>query len=213
MNVNGEFGFVNEAADQRYRLLISDTEFFIRNFSNQFVKGAAEFGLRGKFMGTGKTLVTGVFRPEKKGPDFRLDVSIENTAMKPMSDLFRAYGNFEIEEGLFFFYSELRVEVDKINGYVKPMFQDMKVTDNRNEEERSIFHKLYIGILRGLTELLENPQDRVATQADISGPLEDPSASTWQIIQRLVQNAFFKSILPGFSENIPTPRGVREKLR
>ena len=53
-----------------------------------------------------------------------------------------------------------------------------------------------------LKELLENPQQRVATEAKISGPLENPRASTLEIIQRLVQNAFFKSILPGFSENI-----------
>jgi hypothetical protein len=201
--VNGEFGFANQATDPKYRLFISDTEFFIRNFSNQFVKGPAEFGLMGKFMGTGKTLITGVFRPEKNGPDFSLEVTIENTEMKPMSDLFRAYGNFAIEKGLFSFYSELKVEVDRINGYVKPMFRDMKVTDKRTKSERSIFHKLYVGIVKGLTELLENPQERVATEASISGPLEDPRANTWEIIQRLVQNAFLKSILPGFSKSIP----------
>ncbi|PKN28401.1 MAG: hypothetical protein CVU64_13435 [Deltaproteobacteria bacterium HGW-Deltaproteobacteria-21] len=199
--VNGEFGFVNEATDPKYRLFVSDTDFFIRNFSNQFVKGPAEFGLMGKFMGTGKTIITGVFRPEQKGPDFDLEVSIENTVMKSMGDLFSAYGNFAVEGGLFSFYSELKVEEDRINGYVKPMFQDMKVTDSRSKEEKSIFHKLYVGIVRGIKELLENPQERVATQADISGPIEDPRASTWQIIQRLVQNAFFKSILPGFAES------------
>lgn len=201
--VNGEFGFANKATDPEYRLFLTDTEFFIRNFSNHFVKGPAEFGLRGQFMGTGKTVITGVFRPDKDGPDFNLEITIENTQMKPMSDLFGAYGNFAVDGGLFSFYSELKVENDRIDGYVKPMFQDMKVTDNRNKEEKSIFHKLYIGIVKGLKELLENPQERVATQADISGPIEDPRASTWQIIQRLVQNAFFKSILPGFAGSIP----------
>lgn len=205
--VNGEFGLANNATDPKYRLFISDTEFFIKNFSNQFVKGPAEFGIKGKFMGTGKTLVTGVFRPEKKGPDFNLEVTIENTEMKPMSDLFAAYGNFAIEQGLFSFYSELKVEEDRIDGYVKPMFQDMKVTDSRNKKEKSIFQKLYVGIVKGLKELLENPQERVATQANISGPVEDPKASTWQIIQRLVENAFFKSILPGFSNDISTAGG------
>lgn len=200
--VNGEFGFANHAADPRYRVFVSDLQFFIRNFSNQFVKGPAEFGLRGQFMGTGKTIVTGVFRPEKRGPNFSLEVSIEDTEMKPMSDLFRAYGNFAIEKGLFSFYSELKVEGDRIDGYVKPMFEEMEVTDKRTKGEKGIFHKLYIGIVKGLTELLENPQERVATQADISGPIEDPRASTWQIIQRLMQNAFFKSILPGFAGNI-----------
>jgi hypothetical protein len=201
--VNGELGFVNQAADPQYRLFISDTNFRLNNFSNQFVKGPAEFSLLGKFMGSGQTFITGTFRPEKKGPDFDLNIVIENTRMKPMSDLFRAYGNFAVEQGLFSFYSELKVEEDRINGYVKPLFEDMKVTDKRTENEKGIFQRLYVGILKGLTELLENPDETVATEAEISGPIEDPRASTWQIIQRLVQNAFFKSILPGFSDSVP----------
>lgn len=201
--VNGEFGFANKAADPEYRLFISDTKFTIKNFSNQFLKGPAEFGLTGKFMGTGDTTITGVFRPEKKGADFSLNAVIENTRMKPMSDLFRAYGNFAVEEGLFSFFSELSVGSGRIDGYVKPMFKDMKVTDKRTKNEKSLFQKLYVGIIKGLTELLENPDEKVATKADISGPIEDPKTSTWQIILRLVQNAFFKSILPGFSDNIP----------
>ena len=47
--------------------------------------------------------------------------------------------------------------------------------------------------------VLENfPRDEVATQADIGGPLDNPQASTWQVVVTLIQNAFFKAILPGF---------------
>ena len=34
--------------------------------------------------------------------------------------------------------------------------------------------------------------------APIAGPLPDPKASTWQTLLGLIQNAFFKAILPGF---------------
>jgi hypothetical protein len=34
--------------------------------------------------------------------------------------------------------------------------------------------------------------------SDISGSLDEPDTSTWQIIVRLVSNAFVKAILPGF---------------
>jgi hypothetical protein len=47
--------------------------------------------------------------------------------------------------------------------------------------------------------LLQNrPRNEVATQTDISGELDSPEVSTWQIIGNLVQNAFFNAILPGF---------------
>jgi hypothetical protein len=42
------------------------------------------------------------------------------------------------------------------------------------------------------------PRDEVATKSDMSGPVENPQANTWQIIVKLVQNAFFNAILPGF---------------
>ena len=51
----------------------------------------------------------------------------------------------------------------------------------------------------GLSHVLENqPRDEVATVVDISGTIDDPDTSTWEIIVRLVSNAFVKAILPGF---------------
>jgi hypothetical protein len=32
----------------------------------------------------------------------------------------------------------------------------------------------------------------------IAGPLENPKADTWTTMVYLIQNAFFKAILPGF---------------
>jgi hypothetical protein len=42
----------------------------------------------------------------------------------------------------------------------------------------------------------------VAAKADIAGPLENPQASTRQVLVTLIQNAFFKTILPGFEREL-----------
>jgi hypothetical protein len=42
----------------------------------------------------------------------------------------------------------------------------------------------------------------VATEVEISGPLDDPEMSTWEIIVGLVRNAFFQAILPGFEREL-----------
>ena len=42
----------------------------------------------------------------------------------------------------------------------------------------------------------------MATKADIAGPLDNPQASTWQVLVNLIQNAFFKAILPGFEREL-----------
>ena len=88
-----------------------------------------------------------------------------------------------------------------VKGYVKRIFKDMKVSDQRTDSQKGFFHKLYIGIVNDASKLLENrPRGEVATKADISGPIGSPKTSTWQIIINLVKNAFFKSILPGFEK-------------
>jgi hypothetical protein len=123
--------------------------------------------------------------------------------MRPMNDLLRAYGNFDVTAGLFSLYSELSVKRGRVEGYIKPLFRDIKVYDARQDQEKSLFHKLYEGLVGGVAKLLENtPREEVATRTEVSGALENPQTSTWQTVINLVKNAFFKAILPGFEREI-----------
>ncbi len=105
--------------------------------------------------------------------------------------------------GSFSLYSEIQVKNDKIDGYLKPFFKDVDVYDRRQDKQKDIFRKMYEGLVGGVLGLLKNERrDAVATRADLSGQVENPETSTWQIIVNLVQNAFFKSILPGFEHEV-----------
>ena len=42
----------------------------------------------------------------------------------------------------------------------------------------------------------------VATKIDLSGPLEAPQGRTFQALARLIRNAFFRAILPGFHRQV-----------
>ena len=130
-------------------------------------------------------------------------MKIEHTKMRAMNDLLRAYGNFDVTAGLFSLYSELKVKNGQVEGYVKPLFKDMKVYDARQDNEKTLFRQLYEGLVGGVAKLLENTaRDEVATRTDVSGPLENPRSSTWQTVVNLVTNAFFKAFLPGFEKEI-----------
>jgi hypothetical protein len=203
------FGYVNRTTNPHYRLFIDHLEATLKHFSNQFAEGPAMLELKGKFMSTGDTRVTGTFRPETKDADFTVNVAIENTQMPAMSDLFRAYGNFDIKAGLFSFYAELTVKNNTMNGHVKPLFKDMQVYDRRTAPEKGIFHKLYIGMAGGIAKLLENrSRKEVATKATISGSFDNPNTSTMQVILNLIRNAFISSILPGFEKEVSQPKGT-----
>ena len=197
------FGMLYEARGKQHRVFLSDTDLRLTNFSNQFSRGPAKATLRGKFMGSGVTNMSGDFRPEKKGPDLDLYAKIDDVQLTSMNDLLRAYGNFDVAAGTFSLVTELHVKNDAVTGYIKPFFKDLKVYDRRKDKDKSLSHKLYEILIGGVAKLLENrPRQQVATKADISGPLEKPRMSTWQIIVQLVRNAFFKAILPTFENQV-----------
>lgn len=193
-----QVGMINENAKPPYRVFLADADLQLSNLSNRFSQGPAEAFLQGKFMGSGPSTVTARFRPEKEGPDLDLRVQIDNTRLTDMNDLFRAYGKLGVKEGTFAFVSELQVKNEAISGYMKPFFKDMKVYDDRDDREKKVFRKLYVALVGGVAKLLENPRGEVAAKADISGPVDKPRISNWQIIGSLVRNAFFRMILPEF---------------
>ena len=126
-------------------------------------------------------------------------MAVEGASLPSINDFLRAYGKFDVAEGTFSVYSEVKVHNGRIDGYVKPLFKDIKVYDPQQDKKKPVLKKLYEKIVGGVSHLLENhPREQVATVADLSGTIDDPNTSTWEIFVRLVSNAFVKAILPGF---------------
>jgi Domain of Unknown Function (DUF748) len=192
-------GLVNKAVTPEFRMFLGAAELHAKNLSNRPNEGIGRVELRGKFMGSGPTRVVANFRPERNGPDFDVEIAIENTDMTKMNDLLRAYGKFDVVRGNFSFYSQLGVKNGYLNGYVKPLFSDVKAYDPEQDRDKGFAQRLYERIIGGLSKVLKNvPRKEVATKVDISGPLESPHQSTLQAIGGLIRNAFFRAILPGF---------------
>jgi hypothetical protein len=195
----GEVGFINRTTKPDYRVFLADLNADMDNFSNRLEEGTGVVKLTGKFMGSGPTVVTGTFRPEKPRPDFDLAVKIIGTEATAFNNILRAYGDVDAHRGKFAFFSELTVKNNRIEGYVKPLMRDVDVYDPEKDQDKALSQKMYQAVVGGVLSLLENrPRDEVATTSDVSGPVENPEADTWQIIGKLIQNAFFKAILPGF---------------
>jgi hypothetical protein len=197
--IKGTFGFVNKAVTPAYRVSFADTELTLNNLSNHESHGPAKAHLKGKFMGTGTATADATFRAETAGPAFDLSVRIDDVDLSSMNDLFRAYGKFDVAAGRFFFYSELSAHDGAIAGYVKPFFKDMTVYDPRQDRDKTAFRKMYERVIGGVAKILKNrPREEVATKTAVSGRLDTPNVSVMEAIVKLVENAFFRAILPGF---------------
>ena len=200
ISVNGAtVGFVNEEATPRYRVFLADTDLVVENFTNQLTEGTATARLSGRFMGGGATVARATFRPETNGPDFDLDARIQDTDMRAMNDLIRAHAKLDVMSGVFSVFSELRVKDRRIDGYIKPLFRDLDVYDGGQDEEKSFGQRIKEKAVDVAGKVLRNrPREEVATVAPIAGPVQNPKASTWETLVGLMQNGFFKAILPGF---------------
>lgn len=204
---DSNFGLVNRAADRPYRVYVSGTDLTVTNLSSGFRKGAAKARLTGRFMGSGATRASATFREPSSGPDFDLNVAIEGASLPAMNDLLRAYGKLDVVKGTFSLYSEIKIKNGRIDGYVKPLVKDVDVYSSKQDKKKPILKKLYEKVVGGLSHILENePREEVATVVDISGPLDDPNASIWETVVRLVSNAFVKAILPGFEREFEAAR-------
>ena len=193
-----EFGLVNKASDPSYRVFITETDIELENWSNQLSEETAIVRLQGLLMGSGETHISGAFRPETKSPDFDLSVKILRTSVKSLNQLLRAYGGMDVASGVFSVYSEMTVKNGKVTGYLKPLFKDVKAYDPAQDQDKGLLQKIYEKTINVAAELLKNtPREEVATKTDVSGPVENPQASTWEMVVTLFKNAFFEAVLPG----------------
>jgi len=152
----------------------------------------------GNFMGSGATKVKGAFRPEKPNPDFNVLVRIVKTPVDRLNHVLEAHGHINASHGTFAFFSDMTVKDNRIEGYVKPFLKDVEVYDPKQDQDE-VTKKMFETVVNGVLDLFRSTTTgQVATKTDMSGPVDNPHASTWQILVKLVENAFFKAILPGF---------------
>lgn len=154
-------------------------------------------------MGSGPTVVTGSFRPEKPNPDFTVQVRIVKTQVTALNKLLEAHGRMDAKQGVFAFFSDMKVKNNRIEGYVKPFLKDVELYDPEQDADKPTIRKLYEAVANGMLELFTSTPTtkQVATKTDVSGPVVTPQTSTWQFLKNSFKNAFFKAILPGFEEH------------
>jgi hypothetical protein len=201
--VKSDVGFIDKTKTPSYRAFVTDATATLTNLSSLPSGETAVARVRGKFMGSGPASADFKLLPARPGPDFDLAVQIDETDLTTMNDLLLAHGKFDVTAGQFSLYSELQARQRQITGYVKPLFQDMTVYDPKQDRGKNVMRRAYEAVVGGVSKVLENrPREEVATRVELSGRLDSPNPSIVDTIVGLVQNAFFKAILPGFDAEL-----------
>ncbi len=186
-----------------FTLFITGTDLKLMNLGNHRAQGPARLTLSGKFMGSGDTNITGTFLASGEGPEFNTNIRIENTDLTALNPLLRAYGRFDVAHGRFTLYSQLGVKDGNISGYAKPMFSDLKVYDYQKDKSKGLIGQTKQILIGTAAHIFKNREtQQVATQITISGSLKKADVSTWEAFVEIVENAFIKTILPGFDREV-----------
>ena len=130
-------------------------------------------------------------------PTFQLAVRLLGLDVTKTNDLARAYGNFDFESGWFDLVVELDVQEGTVEGYVKPLFRDLKVFDLRTDAREDFFLAFWEAVVGVAAEVFKNrARDQVGTLIPIRGYLEAPDADMAAMIGNLLHNAFVRAYLP-----------------
>jgi len=197
--VHSDFAYTDQTSNPNYKLFINDTDLTLKNLSNHQNHGAADLTLRGKFMGSGDTNVAGDFLASQQGPAFDLKVALQNTDLTSLNDLLRAYGSFDVAAGQLSVFSQVAVKDGNMDGYIKPMFANLKVYDYQKDKDTGLLHQAKELAIGGASHLFKNRNtEKVAADIDLKGKLTSPDVDTWQAIGQVLRNAFIEAIIPGF---------------
>ena len=207
------FAYTDRTAAPHYELFLDGAHGELVNLSNQRSEGLSHLDLEGKFMGSGKTTIRGTFLSETNRPDLDLRIAIEGTQMAAMTDLFQAYGKFDVKSGLFSFYSELKIRGTEMEGYAKPFLKDMEVYERDPAKRGDLGHWIYIKAVSGISKALKNRHREVATRARISGSFSNPEIDLVEVIGNLIRNALIEAIAPGLEGRGGESRSVSSGKR
>jgi hypothetical protein len=113
-----------------------------------------------------------------------------------LNDFLKAYADIDAEKGTFALFSEMTGENNRFQGYVKPIFKDVKILDLEEDKNKPLSLLKEAGI--GLVSMIfkNHAKDQVATKIPVSGSLEDPKVHVWRAIMNVLRNAFVEAINP-----------------
>lgn len=140
--------------------------------------------------------------PSKDTATFDLNLSLTNLDLTRFNAFFKAYANFDVEQGTMAMYVELAARDGEFVGYVKPLISDLKILEWSKEEggPQQIAWEALVG---GASEILTNQsQDQFATNIPVSGKFTDPNIDVMEAIIALLKNAFIKALQPGLENSI-----------
>ena len=186
-------------------LYLTNLEVVATNLSNIVDKQKAlpsSLYVSANSIGNGTLLITGGLNVLKKIPDADLNIKFTSVDLASLNDFTKAYAKFDFEEGKLDLFSEMALADGKIDGYVKPLLNHVKVL-NWSKEEEPVLNKLWQGVIGVAIDVFKNQKkDQFATRVDIHGSLKKTDTDIWEAVINVLRNGFIEAFQKKLDENI-----------
>lgn len=135
--------------------------------------------------------------PNARDTNFDLNASLRDLRLVELNRLVKAYGGFDFEEGMLQADTELAASHGRIQGYVKPIFKNVKIF-SFEEDKKKPLKALWEMIVGAVGKLFTNHEEhQMATTIPLKGSIGNPGTSTLAVIGGLFRNAFVQALKPG----------------
>jgi hypothetical protein len=144
------------------------------------------------------------FDPFSYRPSFQLAVRLLGLDVTKINSLARAYGKVDFERGLFDLVVEIQAKEGQLDGYVKPLFRNLKIfsldPDLKEDNLLEFFWEGLVGVATGV--LTNPPRDQFGTEIPLAGQIDNPRYSLLEVIGNVLRNAFIRAYLPRLQGNV-----------
>lgn len=148
--------------------------------------------LTSKIYKQGDLTINGRLNILREVPDMDLDIQAKDIDLRQLNPLWETYASLDFESGTFALASEFVMRDSKINGYLKPILDDVSIFNFK--EEGTFLNKSWQAFAGFALEITENQKfDRSASKVPFSGTYEDPDFDILTTVLNVFKNALFQA--------------------
>ncbi|NLC99508.1 MAG: DUF748 domain-containing protein [Gammaproteobacteria bacterium] len=189
--------FHNFKSEPSVHLLLTELEGAFTNLSNADRSQdsvPADFDFTGQLFENANASMQGKLDPLGDFRDFAINLKITDIELSRINDLTEAYGHFNIKSGTGNLVMELESVDGQMSGYAKPILNNVVIFDLQQDLEDGVFSTAWQALVATFGQIFRNqPKDRIASQIEISGSLDQKNISVWQTFVSILRNAFVEA--------------------
>ncbi len=206
----GKITYTDYTADPNIYLYLDDIETKITNIRQVKTddKALPTYAyIKAKTIGDGDFTFEGNLNALQEMPDFDFSLSVENAHLPAFNNYINDVVALDFKDGTASLYMEIAAADGKVNGYIKPIAEDMNMVSL--DQDWNPINLIWESLNSTFMEIFKNHEEgRFALRIPIEGDLKQPDQNFWSAFLSIFENAFGDA----FSKDVDNTVSFRDLL-